>query len=109
MVPPDQGSGSRRAPDSGGRQKLGGITKKGDRLLRSLLCEGAISVLRHRLRDSGRHFPGTTRRVEQKSMKSVAVALANRNARTAWAMIRPGMDYDPAKQHLAKEPTALAA
>ncbi|MCY4142653.1 MAG: transposase [Gammaproteobacteria bacterium] len=98
-----------RQLSTGGKQKLGGITKKGDWTLRSLLCEGAISVLRHRLRDSGRHFPGTTRRLEQKSMKSVAVELANRNARTAWAMIRHGADSDPARQHLAKEPMALAA
>ena len=99
-----------RRLSTGGKQRLGGITKKGVRRHCGRCCaKGGISVLRHRLRDGGRHFPGTTRRVERKSMKSVGVEMANRNARTAWAMVRHGTDYDPARQHLAKEPTALAA
>ncbi len=91
---------------TGGRQKLVGITKKGDPLLRKLLFEGAFAVLGHRIRDGGRNFPGTARRVKEKSLKGVAVELANRNARTAWSMIRHGTRYDPQRQRMREQSMA---
>ncbi|MYD80979.1 MAG: IS110 family transposase [Gammaproteobacteria bacterium] len=91
---------------TGGRQKLVGITKKGDPLLRKLVFEGAFAVLGHRIRDGGRNFPGTARRVKEKSLKGVAVELANRNARTAWSMIRHGTRYDPQRQRMREQSMA---
>ena len=82
-----------RQRSTGGRQTLGGITKKGDPQLRALLYEGAFALLCRRVRDG--NFPGTARRVAEKSLRVVAVEMANRNARKAWAMIKKGESYDP--------------
>ena len=68
---------------TGGRQKLGGITKSGDPLLRELLYEGAMAMLRVRMRDGGRDFPRTSQRIREKSFPIVAVEWAHRNARIA--------------------------
>ena len=82
-----------RQHSTGGRQKLGGITKRGDPTLRSLLYEGAFALLCARLRDGGRNFPGTERRVREKSLRVVVVERAHRAARIAWSMIRHGTKY----------------
>ena len=82
-----------RQSSTGGRQKLGGITKRGDPLLRGLLYEGAFALLCRRLRDGGKDFPRTARFVADKPFRVVVVAWANRNARTAWSMIRHGTEY----------------
>ncbi|MCY4144525.1 MAG: hypothetical protein OXG08_12670 [Gammaproteobacteria bacterium] len=55
------------------------------------------------------NFPLTKRRIDEKSLLVVAVEHTHHNAHIAWSMIRHGTDYDPARQHLAKEPTALVA
>ena len=83
-----------RQNSTGGKQRLGGITKRGDPLLRGLLYEGAFALLSSRLRNGGRDFPITARFVAEKSFPVVAVAWANRNARTAWSMIRHGTEYE---------------
>jgi len=79
-----------RQSSSGGVEKLGRISKMGDRYLRTLLVVGATAVLRHaRARD-------TTSRVwargllTRKPFKLVAVALANKTARIAWAVMARG-------------------
>jgi transposase len=77
---------------SGGKEKLGGITKQGDRYLRQLLVVGALSVIRY----AQRH--GTRRSwliylLARRSPKVAAVALANKMARTMWAMMMSGERY----------------
>ena len=74
-----------RQHSTAGRQRLGRITKMGQRDIRSLLVLGAVAVLRHR---RGREIadPWLRRMVEEKPFKVVAVALANRMARTVWAL-----------------------
>ena len=83
---------------TGGRQKLGGITKAGDPHLRSLLYEGALSVIFSQLRAGPKVYPGTVDRVQEKSPQVVAIELANRHARQAWSMIANGEEYDPSRK-----------
>ena len=83
-----------RQYSTGGRQKLGGITKRGDPLLRGLLYEGAMAMLRVRMSVDGRNFPRTAQRIREKSFPVVAVEWAHRNARIAWSMVRHGTKYE---------------
>lgn len=79
---------------SGGKDRLGGITKMGDRYLRSLLVVGATAVLRHRQKETGTWLASLLAR---KSVRQVSIALANKMARTAWAILAKGGVYrDPA-------------
>ena len=74
-----------RQHSTAGRQRLGRITKMGQRDIRSLLVQGAVAVLRHR---RGREIadPWLRRMVEEKPFKVAAVALANKMARIIWAL-----------------------
>ena len=84
-----------RQTSTGGRERLGGITKSGDPHLRTLLFEGAMALINARLRSgNGNSYPATARKVHEKSRQVVATAIANRNARCAWAMIAHGTKYD---------------
>ena len=78
---------------TGGRQRLGGITKAGDSALRSTLIVGATALLRH-VR-AGRHKPSPwlAALLERKPPKLVAVALANKFARIAWRLMISGGVY----------------
>ena len=81
------------AQDStGGKQKLGPISKQGDRYLRRILIVGAISVLRRALENPGK-FPWLTQLLARRPFKVVAVALANKMARMAWALLAHGGTY----------------
>ena len=82
---------------SGGKERLGRISKAGNRYLRRLLYLGAMAQIAARRR--GR--PGADwlwKMLERKPVKVVAIALANRMARVVWALIRTGESYraDPA-------------
>jgi len=77
---------------SGGKEKLGSISKAGNRYLRQLLIVGALSVIR-RAKAAGVRHPWLVKLMERRSPKIAAVALANKMARTAWAMMRTGEDY----------------
>jgi len=79
-----------RQNSSGGKERLGRITKMGDRYLRSLLVVGATSVLRHRQKEQGTWLASLRAR---KSAREVTVALANKMARTAWAILAKGGVY----------------
>ena len=74
-----------RQHSTAGRQRLGRITKMGQRDIRSLPVQGAVAVLRHR---RGREIadPWLRRMVEEKPFKVAAVALANKMARIIWAL-----------------------
>jgi transposase len=86
---------------SGGKQKLGGISKQGDRYLRGLFTAGALAVIRYAKIHGTRHRPWLTALLARRSTKVAAVALANKVARMAWAMMARGERY--------REPIALAA
>jgi transposase len=81
-----------RQDSTGGKQKLGHISKQGDRYLRRILVVGAIAVLQ-RARQQPKKYPWLTQLLARKPFKVVAVALANKMARTAWALLAKGGTY----------------
>jgi len=78
-----------RQLSTGGKAKLGPISKQGDRYLRRLLVVGAVSTLR-RAKLKPERFPWVTRLLARRPFKVVAVALANKMARIAWALMING-------------------
>ena len=78
-----------RQDSTGGKQKLGPISKQGDQYLRRILIVGAHSVLRRALQNPGK-YPWLTQLLARRPFKVVAVALANKMARTAWALLAHG-------------------
>jgi len=81
-----------RQDSTGGKQKLGPISKQGDPYLRRILVVGAISVLR-RAMQSPEKYPWLTQLLARRPFKVVAVALANKMARMAWALLAHGGTY----------------
>src|SRR5271166_3954151 len=81
-----------RQDSTGGKQKLGPISKQGDQYLRRILIVGAIAVLRRALENPGK-YPWLTQLLARRPFKVVAVALANKMARTAWALLAHGGTY----------------
>jgi transposase len=81
-----------RQDSTGGKQKLGPISKQGDRYLRRLLVIGAHAVLR-RAKQSPQNYPWLTQLLARRPFKVVAVALANKMARVAWALLAKGGTY----------------
>jgi transposase len=80
-----------RQHSSGGKTLLLGITKRGDRYMRTLLIHGARSALRQ-CKDDARS--GWARRIRAERRPNVAaVALANKNARVLWALLTRGDRY----------------
>jgi transposase len=72
-----------RQDSTGGKQRLGPISKQGDRYLRRLLVLGAHAVLR-RAKQSPQNYPWLTQLLARRPFKVVAIALANKMARVAW-------------------------
>jgi transposase len=68
---------------SGGKQKLGGISKQGDRYLRSLFTAGALAVIRYAKIHGTAHRPWLTALLARRPTKVAAIALANKIARMA--------------------------
>jgi transposase len=75
---------------SGGRERLGSISKQGDRYLRSLFTAGALAVIRYAKIHGTKHRPWLTALLARKPTKVAAIALANKIARMAWAMMVRG-------------------
>ena len=86
---------------SGGKDKLGSISKRGDRYLRSLFTAGALAVIRYAKIHGTDHRPWLTRLLARRPTKVAAIALANKLARMAWAMMARDERYN--------EPAALTA
>jgi transposase len=103
------------AISTGGKQRLLGISKRGDAYLRTLLIHGARSViaaLKRRLK-AGLDPALLSRRerwllalVNRRNINVAAVALANKNVRTAWALLAHGKPYEA--DHVSVSPRALA-
>ena len=72
---------------SGGKDKLGSISKQGDRYLRSLFTAGALAVIRYAKIHGTKHRPWLAALLARRPTKVVAIALANKIARMAWAMM----------------------
>jgi transposase len=86
---------------SGGKDKLGSISKQGDRYLRGLFVAGALAVIRYAKIHGTKHRPWLTALLARRPVKVAAIALANKIARMAWAMMARGERY--------RQPVALAA
>jgi transposase len=86
---------------SGGKERLGNISKRGDRYLRSLFTAGALAVIRYAKIHGTKHRPWLTALLARRPTKVAAIALANKIARMTWAIMARGERY--------KEPAALAA
>jgi transposase len=86
---------------SGGKDRLGSISKQGDRYLRSLFVAGALAVIRYAKIHGTKHRPWLTALLARRPTKVAAIALANKLARMAWAMMARGERY--------RQPVALAA
>ena len=81
-----------REDSTGGKHKLGPISKRGDQYLRRILVVGAHAVLK-RARHQPEKYPWVTRLLERKPFRVVAVAVANKMARVAWALLARGGSY----------------
>jgi len=76
---------------SGGKERLGSVTKAGNRYLRQMLFAGAMAVIRRAMQGTRRTW--LIRLLERRKPKVAAMALANKNARIAWAMMMSGEGY----------------
>ena len=91
-----------REHSSGGRQRLGGITKRGNRYLRRLLVQGAWSscamptAVKTGCRVGPDRLPACCRQVARIGKHKAAVAVANKLARIIWSMLYHGAEYRPA-------------
>ena len=85
---------------SGGKNRLGNISKQGDRYLRGLFVAGALAVIRYAKIHGAKHRPWLAALLARRPTKVAAIALANKIARMVWAMMARGERY--------KEPVALA-
>ena len=86
---------------SGGKDRLGSISKQGDRYLRSLFVAGALAVIRYAKIHGTKHRPWLTALLVRRPIRVAAIALANKIARMVWVLMARGERY--------KEPVALAA
>jgi len=78
---------------TGGKEKLGSISKAGNRYLRQLLVVGALAVIRRAKQLGYTRHPWLVRLMERRLVKIAAIALANKMARIAWAMMARGEPY----------------
>jgi transposase len=90
-----------RQNSSGGKDRLGNISKRGDRYLRSLFTTSALAVIRYAKMHDAKQRPWLAALLGRRPTKVAAIALANKIARMAWVLMVKGERY--------KEPAALAA
>ena len=82
---------------SGGRERMGQITKKGNPELRRLLVAGAMSMIIRAKQLAFTKHPWLSRLLERKPMMVVAIAMANKIGRMIWALMTKGEKFNPAK------------
>lgn len=80
---------------SGGKERLGGISKMGDRYLRKLLVVGASAVIRYARQRGGPRAAWVLGLLARRPVRLVQVALANKMARIAWAVMTRPDPYRP--------------
>lgn len=90
-----------RQYSSGGKNRLGQITKQGDSYVRTLLVHGARSHLRTVDRKTDGKSMWARRLKERRHANVAAVALAAKHARIAWALLAKGMEYRVAEPEVA--------
>jgi transposase len=78
---------------SGGRQRLGGITKRGNTYIRRLLIQGAWSIIRYANGADDRLSRWARQLIERRGKQRAAVAVANKLARIIWALLYRGGSY----------------
>ena len=78
---------------SGGKQRLGGITRAGDETLRAVLVSGATAYISYVRRGRIQPSPWLASLLKRKPPKLAAVALANKTARIAWKLMISGQRY----------------
>ena len=95
-----------RQHSSGGKNNLGGITKRGDTYLRSLLIQGAKSAVMtaHKRSDPISQWAAALR--DRVGWQKAAVAMANKNARILWAVMTKGEAFDA--RHVSTKPNTSA-
>jgi transposase len=81
-----------RQNSSGGKERLGNISKAGHSYLRQMLIVGAMAVIRYAERNDTKR-PWLVQLLARRKAKIAAVALANKTARTIWAMMTSGERY----------------
>ncbi len=81
---------------SGGKQRQGGVTKRGNRYLRRLLIQGAWSVVRNAHKNQDRLSRWAVKLIERRGKHKAVVAVANKIARIIWSMLYHGTEYNPA-------------
>lgn len=86
-----------RQHSSGGKERLGRISKRGDGYLRRLLVHGARAVLRWRRQGPETRSPWVRDLLARRPTNVVLVAMANKSARTVWAMMRDQQNFDPVR------------
>lgn len=84
-----------RQHSSGGKSLLLGISKRGDRYLRTLLIHGARAVMSRINKAKGPHNIWLKQLMERRGNNKASVALANKNARVIWALMAKGTVYQP--------------
>ncbi len=93
-----------RQNSTGGKERLGGITKAGDRYLRKLLVVGATGLIRYKRKTIPGGIEWVAKLLARKPVRLVTVALANKMARIAWAILRSGEVYRHAGAAVDKQP-----
>lgn len=81
---------------SGGKEKLGGISKRGDKYLRTLLIHGARSAMRCSETKTDKRSTWINALIDRRNKNIATVAMANKNARIIWSILTRGEDYRPA-------------
>ena len=92
---------------TGGKARLGRITKRGDDYLRTLLIQGAKAAVMTAHKRSDRISQWLVQLKDRVGWQKAVVALANKNARIVWAVLTRGMSYDP--DHVPIAPHERAA
>jgi transposase len=86
-----------RQNSTGGKERLGKITKRGDVYLRTLFIHGARSVVRSTTHKEDAFSKNIQKLVQRLGKNKAAVALANKNVRIVWALLALDKEYDKSK------------